>query len=150
MNIFGWSRDYGSGCVRLWPKKLRFTRQRHNSLSSCPLSLLFFFQERQRYEDERSHHTEAIDKFSQSSSREIEQWIGLVDRVTAELEGARRANEDLKNRIRDADLALASRNFVALRQLLNVDHHSPDDLPAAFSRGMSSLVVSGEHERRDV
>lgn len=110
----------------------------------------FFFQERQRYEDERSHHTEAIDKFSQSSSREIEQWIGLVDRVTAELEGARRANEDLKNRIRDADLALASRNFAALRQLLNVDHHSPDDLPAAFSRGMSSLVVSGEHERRDV
>ena len=73
-----------------------------------------------------------------------------MDRVTAELEGARRANEDLKNRIRDADLALASRNFAALRQLLNVDRHGPDDLATAFSRGMSSLVVSGEHERRDI
>ena len=133
----------------------RFQLGSATRLSPCSLTTS---QERQRYENERAHHTEAVDKLSQASSREIEQWIGLVDRVTAELESARRSIDDLKNRIRDADAALASRNFAALRQLLSAaDSHSHDDIMVSASadaahlrRSMSGLVVSSEHGRRDV
>ena len=55
-------------------------------------------------------------------------------------------------RIRDADAALASHNFAALRQLLSADARDHDELiavnanPAHLSRGMSGLVASSERE----